>query len=194
MSIRSFVALAIPQEMTNVLGDAAAKMAYQDKSNAVRWVDQTNYHVTLAFLGEQEEHTLDLLAESLDAHLPQAPLPIRVSHFSPFPESRPKLIAAMIENSQELRDVQQQVANSIMTSGINLERRRFVPHLTLGRFRHSRNQFAGGIPTSLEVQTEVEEVILYESILTPHGAEYEPIYRFPLGYFDYEFESTQLSD
>ena len=88
MSIRSFIALAIPREMANALGDAAAKMAYQDKSNAVRWVDQANYHVTLAFLGEQEEQTLERLAESLDEQLPQSSLPLQVSHFSPFPESR----------------------------------------------------------------------------------------------------------
>ena len=70
MSIRSFIALAIPREMANALGDAAAKMAYQDKSNAVRWVDQANYHITLAFLGEQEEQTLETLAEKTQLRQP----------------------------------------------------------------------------------------------------------------------------
>ncbi len=176
--------------MANQLGDAAAKMAYQDKSNAVRWVDQTNYHVTLAFLGEQEEQTLEALAENLDMALPPNSIPLSVSHFSPFPESRPKLIAAMITNSEELRDLHQQVSNAIHSTAINLERRRFAPHITLGRFRHSRNQFAGAIPTSINLNTDVDEVILYESILTSHGAEYEPIYRFPLGFFDHDFESV----
>jgi len=194
MSIRSFVALAVPQEMANVLGDAAAKMTYQDKSNAVRWVDQTNYHITLAFLGDQEEQTLDLLAERLDAELPQMPISVRVSHCSPFPESRPKLIAAMIKNSPELKELQQQVANATIASNIILERRRFVPHITLGRLRHTRNPFTGAIPRSMELQAEVPEMILFESILSPSGAEYEPIYRFPLGYFDYDFAGLEPED
>jgi 2'-5' RNA ligase len=189
MLIRSFIALSVPREMANALGDAAAKMAYQDKSNAVRWVDQANYHITLAFLGEQEEQTLDQLAESLDASLPQAGLPIEVTHFSPFPESRPKLIAAMIANTPELKQVQQCAANAVQGCGISFERRKFIPHLTLGRFRHVRNHFAGTIPMSMRLSGEAEEVVLYESVLTPSGAEYDPIYRFPLAFSEYEFES-----
>ena len=52
MPIRSFIALPIPVEMANTLGDLSAQMAYQDKSNAVRWVDQENYHLRIAFLGD----------------------------------------------------------------------------------------------------------------------------------------------
>lgn len=189
MLIRSFIALSVPRDMANALGDAAAKMAYQDKSNAVRWVDQANYHITLAFLGEQEEQTLDHLAESLDSSLPHIGLPIEVSHFSPFPESRPKLIAAMINNTPELKEVQQCAANAAMGCGITLEKRKFIPHLTIGRFRHARNHFAGTIPMSINLSTEAEEVILYESVLTPQGAEYDPIYRFPLAFSEYEYES-----
>ena len=71
MTIRSFIALPIPQDAANELGDLAAKMSYQDKSNAVRWQDQENYHVTLAFLGEQEEEDLERLVESLDQQVRQ---------------------------------------------------------------------------------------------------------------------------
>jgi len=66
MTIRSFIALPIPIDTINEMGDLAAKMSYQDKSGAVRWVDQENYHITLAFLGEQEQDDLEVLAEKLD--------------------------------------------------------------------------------------------------------------------------------
>lgn len=190
MPIRSFIALPLPRETVNALGDAAAKMAYQDKSNAVRWVDQANYHITLAFLGEQDEQSLQALAEHLDEHLPQTGLNIQATHFSPFPESRPKLIAAMIANTPELKELQHIVASSVLACGMELERRRFIPHLTLGRFRHSRNQFAGAIPTAIDLNAHVDEVAIFESILTPQGAEYEPIYRFALEFFDEEFASA----
>lgn len=181
--------------MANALGDATAKMAYQDKSNAVRWVDQANFHITLAFLGEQDEQTLERLAEELDETISFASIPLKVTHFSPFPESRPKLIAAMLKATDELKVLQKQVAAAAHHHGVMLEKRRFIPHLTLGRFRHSRNHFAGVIPTSLEeleVEADAQEMILFESILTPNGAEYEPLYRFPLEYADDEYAAMEF--
>ena len=73
MAIRSFIALSVPDALANSLGDCAAQMAYQDKSNAVRWVDQANFHITLAFLGEQSEQDLYTLADQLDQR-PGSPL------------------------------------------------------------------------------------------------------------------------
>jgi len=34
--------------------------------------------------------------------------------------------------------------------------------------------------------TIIDEVVMYESVLTVSGAEYEPIYRFPLDEFAYD--------
>lgn len=188
MSVRSFIALSLSEQMINALGDAAAKMAYQDKSNAVRWVDQENFHITLAFLGDQEMHTLESLAEYLDDQLPYSTLQLDVTHLSPFPENKPKLIAAMIEATDELKSLQQLVINSLVANNVVFDKRKFMPHVTLGRLRHSRNHFAGSIPRSLECGDNAVDVSIFESILTPNGAEYEALFRFPLD-FDY-FELT----
>lgn len=185
MSIRSFVAIPVFNDQANALGDCSAKMAYQDKSNAVRWVDQSNYHITLAFLGDQQESALEELAERLDEQLPEAGFQVPVAHLSPFPESKPKLIAALLDKNQDLIDLHHQVLGAIAASSINFEKRKFMPHVTLGRYRHSRNYFAGAIPTNLDLVLEVNEVTLFESVLTPAGAEYEALFRFPLDEFEY---------
>ncbi len=188
MAIRSFIALTVPQEMSNTLGDCAAQMAYQDKSNAVRWVDQANYHITLAFLGDQQEHDLEQLAEQLDRQVTRAELPVQVSHLSPFPESRPKLIAAMLKRNNQLETLHTQVISAIIGSNIKIEKRRFLPHISLGRFRHSRNHFAGSIPASIDAAGEADELSVFESHLMPSGAEYEAIFRFPFN--EYEFDEV----
>lgn len=180
MTIRSFIALSIPSTTANQLGDLAAKMSYQDKSGAVRWVDQSNYHVTLAFLGEQHEADLESLAEQLDSHLLQPEFQATITHLSPFPETRPKLVAAMLDRSQDFKMVHQQVISAIKSADLGFDKRKFIPHVTLGRYRHSKNVYAGTIPMNVSFETIVDEVILYESVLTTTGAEYEPIYRFPL--------------
>lgn len=187
MTIRSFIGLPMPQETINQLGDVAAKMSYQDKSGAVRWVDQANYHITLAFLGEQYEEDLETLAEQLDYHLRQTEFQIALSHLSPFPETRPKLIAAMATKTSELDNLHRQVSSAIKSCDMRIEKRKFIPHVTLGRYRHSRNAFAGNIPMNVSFDVDISELILYQSILTTNGAEYEPIYRFPLDQVDQEF-------
>ncbi|NND82582.1 MAG: RNA 2',3'-cyclic phosphodiesterase [Gammaproteobacteria bacterium] len=186
MAIRSFVALSIPQSMANALGDCAARMAYQDKSNAVRWVDQANYHLTLAFLGDQSEQDLESLADQLDQHVQNSEFEMCVQHLSPFPESRPKLIAAMIKRDPALLELHQQVISSIISANLKVEKRRFIPHITLGRFRHSRNHFAGGIPGTVDACGEVTELSIFESTLTPSGAEYDALYRFPFAQYEFD--------
>lgn len=183
--IRSFVGIPIGKNEANTLGDCAAKLAYQDKSNAVRWVDQSNYHITLAFLGDQEESDLEALAERLDTVLPEFGLSTPVTHLTPFPESKPKLIAAMIDKTAELLDVHQQVISSVTGCGLTYDKRKFSPHITLGRFRHSKNSFVGAIPSNIDIELRIDEVAIYESVLTSGGAEYEALFRFPLDDFDY---------
>ena len=183
MTIRSFIALPIPKEVANHLGDLSAGMAYQDKSNAIRWVDQESFHITLAFLGNQAVDGLEQLADYLDESLSQVSPEISVQRLSPFPENRPKLIAAMIDRNDDLLTLNRQVVSAVMGCGLHIEKRRFVPHITLGRYRHSKNSFSGTIPMNVSFNMVLNEVVLYESILTSNGAEYEPIYRFPLDAF-----------
>lgn len=180
MTIRSFIALPIPKDAANQLGDLSARMAYQDKSNAVRWVDQENYHITLAFLGDQNIDDLETLAESLDETINQASTEAFITRLSPFPESKPKLIAAMIDRNEVLLTLNRQVISATNAAGLRLDKRRFIPHVTLGRYRHTKNVFAGAIPMNLALNMVLDELVLYESVLATNGAEYEAIYRFPL--------------
>ncbi len=186
MTIRSFIALNVPQEAANELGDLAAKMSYQDKSAALRWVDQENYHLTLAFLGDQHEQDLETLAEQLDHSITQTEFASDVSHISPFPETKPKLMAALLAKNEDLSTLHRQVVSAVNATGMIMDKRKFIPHITLGRYRHSRNEFSGGIPTNIECSMFFDEVVLYESVLSANGAEYEPIFRFPLDLLDYD--------
>ncbi len=192
MSLRSFIGIPVPQEAANELGDIAAKMAYQDKSNAVKWVDQANYHITLAFLGEQSMHDLESLADQLDHSIQQISFEASVKHLSPFPEGKPKLIAAMLDRNDRLRELHQQVMSAVNISGIELDKRRFIPHVTLGRYRHTRNSFSGAIPMNISCEFILDDVVLYESNLTSSGAEYEPIFRFPLDDYDSDYQDDNL--
>lgn len=186
--MRTFIALSLPLNVRNSLGDIAAKMAYQDKSNAVRWANQDNYHVTLAFLGEQDPLVIDQLTRELDYEISSYGVETRITGLSPFPESKPKLIAAILEATDSLIEIQKQTIKAIISANLSIDKRRFVPHITLGRLRHSRNPYSGTIPMALELPIDFEELVLYESHLRSNGAEYEPLYQYPIGYTDYSID------
>jgi 2'-5' RNA ligase len=68
--------------------------------------------------------------------------------------------------------------------GFAREDRPFTPHLTLARFKVPRPQ--PGLQTLVEQHRdatmghfEVSEFFLFESRLSPHGAEYRKVVRFP---------------
>lgn len=185
MTIRSFIALSIPSGTADELGDLAAKLSYQDKSNAVRWVDQENYHITLAFLGEQEQDDLELLAEKLDENLTQSEFRLSLTHPCPFPDNKPKLIATMAKRNDEIDAIYRQINSAIKSVNIAVEKRKFTPHITLGRINY-KSTYAGKIPLNVSYETIIDEVVLYKSVQARSGSEYDPIYRFPLDEVPYD--------
>ena len=68
--------------------------------------------------------------------------------------------------------------------GFAREHRAFNPHLTLARFKEPRPQpeLAARVEEQAELSLgrfEVTEFFLYESKLSPHGATYRKVARFP---------------
>jgi len=181
MSIRTFIALPVPDELAHPLGDEAARMAYQDKANAVRWVSEQNYHVTLAFLGDCGVSDIDLLANHIQTlNTLNSPITLHSNRLSPFPESSPKLIAAILDKTDSLVELQSDIVKTLRACQFMLEKRRFMPHITLGRYRHSRRSPVI-TPALMDLQAQANTLTIYESILTANGAEYEPLYEYDLG-------------
>ena len=182
MAVRSFIALPVPEPISAVLGDCAARLASQDKERRVRWVDEHNFHITLAFLGDIDEQVLDDLALDLDDILfDRGPISIHVESVAQFPfGKRPRLIAGMIEASDELQKIWQAVAQAVRRRAIPLEKRRFYPHITLGRLRTNGKLRMQLPPMQTNLQGEVGHLCIYQSTLTPHGAIYEVLYQVEL--------------
>ncbi len=148
----------------------------------IRWLPPENCHLTLAFLGDVEEMRLERLARNLTQNLADKPLgALRFNEVSPFPfNARPKVIAALAENTVWLKNLQSSCVRGVRNSGIELDRRRFVPHVTLARMNGRKRKTSGLPPLFFETQITVKEVVLYESILHPEGAEYHMLEVFDL--------------
>jgi 2'-5' RNA ligase len=125
---RLFVALPVPEEI------AEALIALQSGVPDAHWQPPENFHVTLCFAGEVQGSTMrDFEEELADIAGPRFAIALAgVGQFSN--GKQPRALVATVEKSDRLDWLQQKVAAVARNCGIELERRKFRPHVTLARF------------------------------------------------------------
>ena len=103
----------------------------------IRWIPEEKYHLTLSFLGEVEYVLIRSLKLELEKILCfYKAVSFRFSEITSFPFSgTPKIVAAMLEQSDELMKLHHETAKCFHAFRISFERKRFRPHLTLGRLK-----------------------------------------------------------
>ena len=174
MKIRTFLALKLPQTVMNKLSAHAELISGYDKLQQIRWLPKENYHLTLSFLGNVEYVLISSLQLKLEQNLSyKQAVPFRFSEITPFPFSgTPKIAAAMLEYSDELMQLQHNTAKCVRAFGISLERRRFTPHVTLGRLKSRSRESLAFQPQQIFLEGVSEKVVIFQSELTPKGAFY----------------------
>ncbi|MCB1395750.1 MAG: RNA 2',3'-cyclic phosphodiesterase [Rhodobacteraceae bacterium] len=177
--IRAFLGLPLPDPLIHVLTVA------QHRLRLARPIPPENLHVTLAFLGEQPEPVLEELHHALVAR----PLPavvVQVTGLGVFGGDKPRSLHATLSPDPGLEALQGRVAAAVRAVGLGLERRRFVPHVTLARFRPGETSapalaaMLGAHGPLVSEPVEVGEMILYRSTLRRDGSVYDPLAEYPL--------------
>ena len=174
MKIRAFLALELPQSVRNKLSLHAELISGHEKLHQIRWLPKENYHLTLAFLGNVDYVLISSLQLKLEQNLnSNKVIPFRFSEITPFPFSgAPKIAAAMLEYSDELMQLQHNTAKCVRSFGISLERRRFTPHVTLGRLKYRSRKSLGFQPQHIFIEGVSKKVVILQSELAPKGAVY----------------------
>ena len=179
--MRLFLALDLPDTEREALA------AVQGDLTVGRKMDPDTFHLTLAFLGEQDEAT----AGELDLELQALVAPgfeLTLSGLDTFGGSTPAVLFAGMAEAGPVTDLHQAVRRRVRAAGIELSRERFRPHVTLARFRKrlraeeldalrlflARNAGYRGAPFA------VRDVVLYESELLSEGAVHTELARYPL--------------
>ncbi|MGD8855981.1 MAG: RNA 2',3'-cyclic phosphodiesterase [Chloroflexota bacterium] len=185
-TIRSFIAIEIAADVRRSLAELQEELVNTVPIGAVRWVAPGNIHLTLKFLGDTEmsavgpiESRLEEMAASFE------PFEVRLGKVGCFPNPRrPRVIWVGIEGDLDLlMRLQQEVEQSLSELGWPAEKRRFHPHLTLGRVKDSRQVIEARMPWGRQRvtgQQRVTEVCLIESDLQPTGAVYTVLKRASL--------------
>jgi 2'-5' RNA ligase len=125
--IRLFVALALP---------AAIKAQLALLSGGIpgaKWVPPENYHLTLRFIGEVESWKAEEVDEAL-ANIRAKPFELSLRGLGTFEKGgRISALWVGVEKTEALGFLQSKVETALQRIGLEPERKRFAPHVTLAR-------------------------------------------------------------
>ena len=178
-TIRTFIAVEIDSQTKQKISDLIASLK---KSNAdVKWVTKDQMHLTLKFLGNIEQNKVQEISDVLKSIAGNfKPFSISLSAIAGFPNlNRPKVIWLGIEKGAEnLKKLNELIETGLEKIGFRKESREFNPHLTLGRVRTFKNiseltQIIN--ENNIHNEVKINELILFQSTLTPKGSIYTPV-------------------
>lgn len=152
---------------------------------SVRWVRPETLHLTLAFLGDIPQESLEKIGGSmLSIGNVFAPVEVAVGGLGAFPDlKRPRVIWLGLQGGVPLGSLQAAVTDALDELQVSRDDKPFKPHLTLGRCRRPDTAIGRQLAPFLERQCgrlRLSRLILYESRLTPQGAIHLPRSEAPL--------------
>ena len=184
--MRLFLGIELPEPLVEEVGRVQSLLR-QSRAD-VRWVQPSGAHLTLKFLGEVDPGRRSELDEAIaPAVAASAPHRVELVGVGAFPsETQPRVVWVGVEDMvHALQALQSAIEGAVHPLGFRRERRRFTPHVTIGRVRRPsrlralstairqlRHEPLGGI--------DIAEVVLFESKLTPAGARYRARARYRL--------------
>jgi 2'-5' RNA ligase len=188
--MRSFVAVDLPEPIKTAISDEqralrTAARVTSGRMEDMKWTRPEGIHLTLKFLGEISAQQVTQVTSALAGLGTFEPFVLEVKGFGFFPVARrPRVLWVGVEPSPALVELAHRVEAAMKGLGFAAEDRTFSPHLTLARFNVARSR--PELEALLEPKRglalgnfEVSEFFLFESKLSPRGADYQKLARFP---------------
>lgn len=171
--IRCFLAIDPGERLRARLAALQGLLAAHFPFPVLRWIAPSDYHLTLVFLGQVRVREIERIHDCvarIGVKLP--PLHYRLVSARPFPDGRrPRVIAALPEDTRPFQRWQEPLADALGEAGFAVERRPYRAHLSLGRWK-SRTACAQRDEFALDLEGMADAVTLYES----RGGHYFPLF------------------
>jgi 2'-5' RNA ligase len=179
-----FVALDLPEDARDEL--ARWRDAILASRSDVRPVRPEALHVTLVFLGWQDESAAERIAEAAFGALPAGQAPrLAAADVKPVPPRNARLFALDLHDEGGRATACQAAISDALEAGgwYRPEKRPFWPHVTLARVKRGERRVPPppDDPAPPAEPFEAAVVTLYRSTLRPQGAIYEPLARTVAG-------------
>jgi len=139
---RTFIALELNEALQHFLGEIISQVSQELPD--LHWVDPSGIHLTLAFIGELTDEQLDSVISATQVAARQAvPFKYCLKRLGIFGSPhQPRVIWMGIEDlpsgqiqGSPLQQLQRVLTKELELHGFEVEKRPFLPHLTLARIK-----------------------------------------------------------
>ncbi|HJJ36405.1 MAG TPA: RNA 2',3'-cyclic phosphodiesterase [Methanocorpusculum sp.] len=135
-------------------------------------------HITLKFLGEIPESALDKLKQAVDT-LQTSPYTIDVSRVSTFGKP-PRVVKAEVHDGNASADLARKLDAALSGLGYPRDAQKFSPHITIARIKEYSPALAPKLAQIRDTafgSSDITELLIKKSVLTPSGPIYTTIHR-----------------
>ncbi|MGL4636247.1 MAG: RNA 2',3'-cyclic phosphodiesterase [Beijerinckiaceae bacterium] len=148
-----------------------------------RWVEPSDYHITLRFIGDISDRQANDIDDLL-SDVARNPLTITLTGLDSFGGDKPHSVFATVEPTRALIELQYEIERIVRGCGHDPDKRRFQPHVTLARLRNTSSldvadylSMRGYFPAQRFVS---ERFVLYSSRASTGGGPYVVETTYPL--------------
>jgi RNA 2',3'-cyclic 3'-phosphodiesterase len=175
---RLFTGLAVPPAIADAL------RAWQGGLPGARWIEPNDFHVTLRFIGDVDATTADDVVEALSEMRVRPALTVTLDGLGIFGGDRPRALYASVVPEAELTDLQAEQERLVRRAGVEPERRKFTPHVTLARLRRDATPEAAAMylsqaPVFAPLTYTSDRVTLFSARDSTGGGPYVAEAEFP---------------
>lgn len=182
--MRAFLAVDLDEKLVDKIVEVQGQL---EKAEApVKFVEQENLHFTFKFFGdiskEKRDEIIGLVNEKLEKY---EPFELSIKKTGVFPHlGYMRVIWLGVEDPDMFSKIQEDLDEDFVGMGFKKERS-YIPHLTIGRVKGSKNKEAL-VSTIRELEDVeigkmlVKKVTLKKSELTPAGPIYTDVKEFKL--------------
>jgi 2'-5' RNA ligase len=184
--IRTFIAVELPSSVKARAKDLIGK--FSTTGATIAWVKPEQMHLTMQFLGDvPDRDTPDIcrVVSRVAGQFEPFEIICRGAGAFPSPEHPRTLWIGIEDGAEELCRLQGEIEAALHDElGYARERRRFQPHLTIGRVKHEPPESRGSLAQLLAEHATfdadlaiVDEVVVFASFLDRAGPTHEALGR-----------------
>jgi len=178
-TIRTFICIEIPDSIKARIGKLQDTLRQIDAQ--ISWTKPSNIHMTLKFLGGVPASRIERIKNAVEkTSRGIKPFDIEVSGSGCFPSARsPRVLwIGIADVPEQLKQLYANLEDQLSQVGFECEKRRFSPHLTIGRVRtpHNASHVADSLISNsfAPERFHATEIVVMRSDLKPTGSIYTP--------------------
>jgi 2'-5' RNA ligase len=167
---RLFTGLEVPAEVRQQLA------LHRGGLTGARWIEPSDYHITLRFLGDVDGRTARDVTGFLDDIQPAGPITLTLDEIASFGGDKPRALYARVQPSGELASLQADHERLVRQVGLEPETRKYRPHVTLARLKDAMPfevaRFLSARPLMRPISFQVRRFVLFSSRASVGGGPY----------------------